>query len=48
MAMSEPNASVEGSRMPRFEPLRQLFRELIESGQDLGASLAVTGVVRSA
>ena len=40
--MSEPTASVEGFCTPRFEPLRQLFRELIESGQDLGASLAVT------
>lgn len=40
--MSEPTASVEGICTPRFEPLRQLFRELIESGQDLGASLAVT------
>jgi len=40
--MSEPAASVEGCCTPLFEPLRQLFRELIESGQDLGASLAVT------
>lgn len=40
--MSEPASSVEGCCTPRFEPLRQLFRELIESGQDLGASLAVT------
>ena len=40
--MSEPAASVEGFCTPRFEPLRQLFCELIESGQDLGASLAVT------
>src|SRR5204863_8223981 len=41
VAMSEPAAFVEGSCMPRFEPLRQLFSELIESGRDLGASLAV-------
>ena len=40
--MSGPAGSVEGCCTPRFEPLRQLFRELIESGQDLGASLAVT------
>ena len=40
--MSEPAGSVEGCCTLRFEPLRQLFRELIESGQDLGASLAVT------
>jgi CubicO group peptidase (beta-lactamase class C family) len=42
LVVSEPTASVEGFCTPRFEPLRQLFRELIESGQDLGASLAVT------
>src|SRR5262245_34783975 len=40
--MSESTASVDGFCTPRFEPLRQLFHELIESGQDLGASLAVT------
>lgn len=40
--MTEPAGSVEGHCTPRFEPLRQLFCELIESGQDLGASLAVT------
>jgi CubicO group peptidase (beta-lactamase class C family) len=40
--MSEPTAAVEGFCTPHFEPLRQLFRALIESGQDLGASLAVT------
>jgi len=40
--LSEPTASVEGICTPRFEPLRQLFREVIDSGQDLGASLAVT------
>src|SRR5919109_4196657 len=40
--MGELNASVEGFCTPRFEPLRQLFTELIDSGQDLGASLAVT------
>ena len=40
--MSEPTASVEGFCTPHFEPLRQLFSELIESGQELGASLAVT------
>src|SRR5579884_1164515 len=40
--MSEPTGSVEGCCTARFEPLRELFRELIESGQDLGASLAVT------
>jgi CubicO group peptidase (beta-lactamase class C family) len=40
--MSERIASVEGFCTPRFEPLRQLFRELIDSGQDLGASVAVT------
>ncbi len=38
--MSESAASVEGFCTPRFEPLRQRFRELIDSGQDLGASLA--------
>ncbi len=42
LAMSELTASVEGFCAPRFEPLRQLFGELIESGQELGASLAVT------
>jgi len=42
LVMSEPAGSVEGFCTPRFEPLRQLFGELIESGQDLGASLAVT------
>src|SRR5262245_40588118 len=42
LAMSEPAASVVGYCLPRFEPLRQLFSELIESGRDLGASLAVT------
>lgn len=40
--MSEPTASIEGFCTPRFEPLGQLFRELINSGRDLGASLAVT------
>lgn len=40
--MSEFIGSVEGFCTPRFDPLRQLFRDLIESGQDLGASLAVT------
>ena len=40
--MSELTASVEGFCAPRFEPLRQLFVELIESGQEIGASLAVT------
>lgn len=40
--MSEPAGSIEGRCTPRFEPLQQLFRHLIESGQDLGASLAVT------
>src|SRR5436190_18458765 len=40
--MSELAGSVAGCCTPRFEPLRQCFRELIESGQDLGASLAVT------
>jgi CubicO group peptidase (beta-lactamase class C family) len=40
--MCEPTASVEGFCTPRFEPLRRLFSELIESGQDQGASLAVT------
>jgi hypothetical protein len=38
----ERRAVVEGFCTPRFEPLRQLFGELIERGQDLGASLAVT------
>lgn len=36
--MSEPASSVEGCCTLRFEPLRQLFRDLIESGRDLGAS----------
>ena len=36
--MSEPTASVEGFCTPRFEPLQQVFTQLIESGQDLGAS----------
>src|SRR5277367_4381625 len=40
--MSEPTACVEGLCTPPFEPLRQLFIQLIESGQDLGASLSVT------
>lgn len=40
--MSGPLAAVEGFCTPRFEPLRQVFRELIESGRDLGASLAAT------
>jgi CubicO group peptidase (beta-lactamase class C family) len=40
--MSEPVGAVEGFCTPRFETLRDLFRELIENGQDLGASLAVT------
>jgi len=40
--MRESAGSVEGFCTPRFEPLRQLFEELIESGQDLGASLVVT------
>lgn len=40
--MSQPAATVEGFCTPRFEPLRQVFTQLIDSGQDLGASLAVT------
>lgn len=40
--MRESTAFVEGICIPRFEPLKQLFRDLIVSGQDLGASLAVT------
>ena len=40
--MREAAGFVEGFCTPRFEPLRRLFVELIESGQDLGASLAVT------
>lgn len=40
--MPDQTASVEGTCTPRFEPLRQLFEELIDSGRDLGASLAVT------
>jgi CubicO group peptidase (beta-lactamase class C family) len=40
--MSQATSLVEGFCLPRFEPLRQLFTELIDSGQDLGASLAVT------
>jgi CubicO group peptidase (beta-lactamase class C family) len=40
--VSESAGSLEGFCTPRFEPLRQLLDELIDSGQDLGASLAVT------
>lgn len=40
--MSQPTAAVDGFCTPRFEPLREVFNGLIESGQDLGASLAVT------
>ena len=40
--MSELTALVEGFCTPRFEPLRQVFTQLFESGQELGASLAVT------
>ena len=40
--MNELTASVEGFCTPRFEPLRQVFTQLFESGQELGASLAVT------
>src|SRR5262245_58154595 len=40
--MSESTACVEGLCIPRFEPLRRVFAHLIESGQDLGVSLALT------
>src|SRR3954467_10596371 len=40
--MLESAGAIDGFCTPRFEPLRQCFRALIESGQDLGASLAVT------
>jgi CubicO group peptidase (beta-lactamase class C family) len=40
--MIDHSTPLGGKCDARFEPLRQLFHELIDSGRDLGASLAVT------
>lgn len=40
--MNTAASSIDGFCTPRFEPLRECFAGLIESGRDLGASLAVT------
>ncbi len=40
--MTDHGTSLGGHYSARFEPLRELFAAQLESGEDLGASLAVT------